>query len=853
MSRSSIVPANAERAARAREIRAQRDFVDQLSRNPATVGGNIEVIARLITETCAALLDVERTGVWLFAEAETELRCFDQYNLSTGQHSSGAVIYEHELREEFQALKSSLYVDAGDPYRDPRTAGYVERYLEVNGITSMLDLVIRFGGKNLGTLCFEHVGKPHTWEQHEIDFGCMVASQLSILLERREGQRTERARLEMQERLRATQELTALKSRFLANISHEFRTPLTLLLGPVDDLISSERSPPSEWQKDQLLLVRRNAHRLLKLVNALLDFVRVEAGRAQAAFEPTDLAALTRDLAGLFGDAAERAGLTLRVESDPLPEPVWVDREMWEKIVQNLLSNALKYTLSGEIRVTLSAAKDGVVLVVRDTGVGIPGEALPHVFERFYRVPEARGRTMEGAGIGLALVKELVELHGGTIRAESTPGSGSTFRVAIPRGHDHLPRELVRTRLGAARQLAPCAPSAIVEEVLGWLPERAPPEEHAPERAAGEAPRARILVADDNADMRAYLVRLLADRYDVKAVADGREALAEARARPPDLVLCDVMMPMLDGIALLRALRADPVTTTVPVVLVSARAGDEAAVEALVVGADDYLSKPFSARELLARVSTHLALARARREAAEAALQDAFLGIAGHELRTPLTTLKLRVQVARQKLAAARPAEAAQQLAQLGRSIARMDHLVGELLSVSAIKAGRLTLALERCDLAAVCRDAAQAEEAALGRAATLDLPEGAVIGTGDRERLTEVVEHLLSNALRYSPRGRPVTLSLRRQGEDAVIAVRDEGPGIPAHEVPLVFERFHRVPGISVQVGSRVGLGLGLFIAKALVEQHGGRIDVDTKPGGPTTFVVTLPWRATGALPNGA
>jgi signal transduction histidine kinase len=839
MAHSSVSPAG---EALRETIRRERELLDELSRNPATTGDDLAAVARLITERGARLLGVERTGIWLFAEDETELRCIDQYNLSTGAHSSGAVIYEHELRDEFHALKTSLYVDASEPYTDPRTAGYVDRYLSVNGITSMLDVVIRFGGKNLGTLCFEHVGEPHVWQDHEIDFGMLVGSQLSLLLERRARAETEVERREMHERLLASQEFAALKSRFLANVSHEFRTPLTLLLGPVDDLLGSEADAPTAWQKEQLAVVRRSALRLLKLVDALLDFVRLEGSGVTPVFEPVALDDLTRELCALFGSAAAKVGLSLRVDCEKLPAPAWVDRDMWEKIVHNLLSNALKYTLAGVITVTLRGAGDRAALEVKDTGVGIPEEALPHLFERFYRVPNTRGRTMEGAGIGLALVKELVELHEGTLHVESAPGVGSTFRVEIPREPARAAQQAPGARAPARR-----GPSPLVEEAFDFVRNTAPPPcAPRPGLAAQSkddpARHARILVADDNADMRAYLTRLLAKDYDVVAVGDGAAALREARASPPDLVLSDVMMPELDGLGLLRALRAGADTRTLPVVLVSARAGDEAAVEALGVGADDYLCKPFSARELLARVATHLALARARREAAESELKDVFLGIAGHELRTPLTTLKLRVQLARQKLAAARPDEAAAQLDQVHRAIARMERLASTMLEVSAIKAGRVTLAKERCDLATICRAAAAEQELAIDREVTLDLPADPVSAVVDRERVAEVIAHLLSNALKYSPRDRPVTLSLRARGGEAVITVQDRGPGIAAAELPHIFDRFYRVPEIDVQVGSRIGLGLGLFVARALVEQHGGEIVVETSPREGSTFVVTLP-----------
>src|SRR6185503_19540130 len=248
-------------------------------------------------------------------------------------------------------------------------------------------------------------------------------------------------------------EIDRAKTAFFSNVSHEFRTPLTLLLGPTEDALAS---PDQALRGEALESVHRNALRLLKLVNALLDFSRLEAGRMEAAYEPVDLRALTRDLASGFRSAVERAGLAFRLESDELAEPAYVDRGMWEKIVLNLLSNAFKFTFQGEISVTLRQRADHYELAVRDTGVGIPENERPHVFERFRRVEGVRARTHEGSGIGLALVQELARMHGGEASVTSAPGQGSTFSVSIPRGSAHLPAERIR-----APQEAPSVPLAV--------------------------------------------------------------------------------------------------------------------------------------------------------------------------------------------------------------------------------------------------------------------------------------------------------------------------------------------------------------------------------------------------------
>ncbi len=425
-------------------------------------------------------------------------------------------------------------------------------------------------------------------------------------------------------RTRELAEIDRAKTIFFSNVSHELRTPLTLMLGPIEDAVRDAATP--SHVRTELLLAHRNSMRLLKLVNSLLDFSRIEAGRLDATFEPTDLPTLTRDLASCFGTAFERAGLHFVVDCQPLPEPVYVDRDLWEKIVLNLLSNAFKFTLDGSVSVRIHADTPYAVLEIVDTGVGISAQELPRLFERFHRVDNARARAYEGTGIGLALVLELVTIHGGTIEASSTEGLGTTFKVRLPMGRAHLAAERVKDS-GPTAVMGTRA-QAFVDEALRWLPDEISQSSPSSVMSSGDetlstVPRinetggARILLADDNSDMRDYLRRLLERHYIVISVPDGIEALDAIRAQRPDLVLSDVMMPRLDGFGLLKALRAEPRTATIPVILLSARAGEEATIEGFDAGADDYLVKPFSARELLARVSSTLALSWARRTVVE--------------------------------------------------------------------------------------------------------------------------------------------------------------------------------------------------------------------------------------------
>ena len=416
-------------------------------------------------------------------------------------------------------------------------------------------------------------------------------------------------------------ELDRAKTVFFSNISHEFRTPITLMLGPVQELLgqtdgkagASELPPES---RELLTIVHRNGLRLQKMVNALLDFSRLEAGRIQASFEPTDLSRLTRDLASGFRSTIERGGLRYEVLCDPLPEPVYVDFDMWEKIVLNLISNAFKFSFEGRIHVRLRAQGEHAVLTVSDTGVGVAESELPRLFERFHRIEGSRARTHEGSGIGLALVQELVRLHHGEIAATSEIGKGTTFSIAIPFGKEHLAsssiREPATVKADDVRPRPANQSKIFADEMAEWLPEHpgAATAAATTAKAGGRDSEIRILVADDNSDMREYVARLIGARWTVETVSDGVAALESIRNRPPTLMVTDVMMPRMDGFALLREIRKDPATRRIPVVMLSARAGEESRIEGLEAGADDYIVKPFTARELIARIAARLDLHR---------------------------------------------------------------------------------------------------------------------------------------------------------------------------------------------------------------------------------------------------
>jgi len=437
----------------------------------------------------------------------------------------------------------------------------------------------------------------------------LVGGQVGALLQSAQAYEDERRRVQ------ELAELDKAKTAFFSNVSHEFRTTLTLLLGPLEEALASPETPPKV--RETLLVSHRNGLRLLRLVNTLLDFSRIEAGRAEAAFEETDIGALTADLASNFRSICQQAGLLLDVHSMG-GATAFVDPQMWEKIVLNLISNAFKFTMEGGIRVVVESSGNELMLRISDTGSGISADDLPRVFDRFYRTSGTRGRSFEGTGIGLAFVKELVAIHGGRIEAESGLGIGSTFTVTLPLGSDHLPPERIIRTSNAAPGSSQI--TTFLEEASQWL---RPEGEHDLRESSRpfvpgvlRSDRPVILLADDNADMRSYVERLLSDRYEVVVVRDGEAAVETLSSVTFDLALLDVMMPMRDGFDVLAHVRSIEALRPLPVILLSARAGEEARIEGLCAGADDYLVKPFDARELVARIDGAIRLSRERRQAA---------------------------------------------------------------------------------------------------------------------------------------------------------------------------------------------------------------------------------------------
>jgi PAS domain S-box-containing protein len=583
--------------------------------------------AESVEESCQRLcgvltqypLDVPFASLYLINKATHEARCVARTDAATAPQLPSSLSLANSAWHVSELLRTEAAQELPDL---PSLGIHIPAGPWPDTVTRALLLPLQDAGREgLAGFVIAGISPRRPIDEAYRSFMTLVAGQSATTIADAQALEAQRQRAE------ALAEIDRAKTAFFSNVSHEFRTPLTLMLGPVEESIADTRVPREI--RERLQLAQRNSTRLLKLVNSLLDFSRFEAGRVQAYYEATNLAVLTGDLASTFRSAIERAGLRFEVQCDELDMPVYVDREMWEKIVLNLLSNAFKFTLEGSIRIRLRGERTAAVLEVADSGVGIAANELPRLFERFHRIEGTRARTHEGSGIGLALVNELVKMHAAAIEVSSVPGEGTTFRISLPFGTAHLPADRVKAAQRGTLQIR--SAQTFVQEAMRWLPEAAnegtsslpaPSDAGAtpPDRRFAATFGSRLVVADDNSDMRAYLHGLLTPAYAVELVADGEQALATARRQRPDLILADVMMPQLDGFGLIASVRNDEALRSIPIVLLSARAGEEARIEGLDAGADDYLTKPFSARELVTRIGALLELGHMRRRA-EAALR----------------------------------------------------------------------------------------------------------------------------------------------------------------------------------------------------------------------------------------
>jgi signal transduction histidine kinase len=714
------------------------------------------------------------------------------------------------------------------------------------------------------------------------------------------------------QRRRALERLDEDKSRFTANVHHELRTPLTLMLAPLEAMLGGDFGELSGLQRSYLATMHTNGLRLLKLINNLLDLAKVESGQLRVTRRRVRVGEIVEGLVAGARPLAERKGVALGTRGlAELPE-LCVDPDALEKVVVNLVGNALKFTeAGGRIEVSgVPAGQGGVRLVVADTGCGIPPEELERIFDRFAQVDGSSTRRYEGTGIGLSLARELVLLHGGRIWAESEgPGRGTRMLVELPAGEpDAEPLEEALEAPAAARAPAGRGIAAVEAELaLDAAPGdarlvelRHHVDRHAaeaePEAARDDGEAAEILVCEDNPDMRRLLVHLLGREFRVRAAANGREGLELARASAPAVIVTDVMMPEMSGTELCRAVKGDPATAGIPVVLVTSKAERDMKIQGLELGADDYVTKPFHPRELLARVR---GLARLRRLQEEAALRNRQLeralaelretgvrlvqterlaavgelaaGIA-HEANNPINFASnalrelarrvgdlgafaervsridwgdpaaLRASAAglaklREELGIDELAESVAELVEIaGEGLERTQRLVGDLRDFAAPgEAARRPTDLRRGLASSV-----QLVRHALRQARIelqLDLDPELPAVEADPRALNQVFLNLLKNAAEaLEGRGGTVWVSARREGDAVWVEIRDDGPGIDPEELPRIFEPFH-----TTKAAGR-GTGLGLAISRRIVSEHGGTLEVESSPGAGARFRVRLP-----------
>lgn len=698
-------------------------------------------------------------------------------------------------------------------------------------------------------------------------FLTLVAGQISTAIDNALVLQEERSR--MQKLL----ELDKAKTDFFSNVSHEFRTPLTLMLGPLEKTLSQSNTSLSETDREELTTVYTNSLRLFKLVNTLLDFSRIEARRMQATFQATDLCLVTSEIVAAFDTAATEAGLKYNISCRPMSEDIYVDSELWEKIVFNLISNALKFTFEGSISIELSETDTDAKLYVRDTGIGIPKHALPRLFTRFYRVENSRSRTYEGSGIGLALVKELVDLHHGTIEVESEEGKGTTFTVSIPKGTSHLEKGSIvnqRDTVSFSRMK-----EAYLSEAHLWN-KPYPDLEVSTDEVVSVSRNDKdgyLLIVDDNPDMRKYLYRLLSPYWSIKTVADGIQAMVEARNEPPALILSDVMMPKMNGFDLLAEVRKDSGLKNTPVILLSARIEEDATIEGLEKGANDYLHKPFSARVLIARVKTQLELRRTKREiyvqkelneqleklVAERTKElqrsnedlEQFAYAASHDLKEPARKVAAFGGRLMDELGEKLTEKGKLYIQKIESASQRMSSLIDGLLHYSSLNS--LNNEEHIVNLNKIFQSIESDLELVIQEKGAKIVYENLPAVEGSPILLHQLFYNLVNNSVKFSQKGMPPYVKVTSErldtnaklkeglpanNEYVLIRLQDNGIGFDQADGARLFKTFTRLNPKDQYEGT----GLGLAICKRIVGRHRGIIRAEGKKNAGAVFDVILP-----------
>ena len=675
---------------------------------------------------------------------------------------------------------------------------------------------------------------------------------------REEKDKVEQAKSVIEEQAEQLREMDGVKMRFFGNISHEFRTPLTLNIGPLENALTGLYGPVPETLKKQLNIMLRNARRLLRLINQLLDISKLESGRMELAPKRIDLVQFIEGVVLSFTGFTEKNDIELRFSAVSEQLPATFDPEAMEKVFFNLLSNAVKFTpQGGSIDVTVDVVEDGrcAEIRVRDSGEGIPEAELPYIFDRFRQAEGSRSTVQQGTGIGLALVKELVELHEGRVGVSSVRGAYTEFRIELPVGEprDELLSD-AEAELGYVVSQGPMVELAVFDEDSGQ-----DADAMAGDGAVGTAmmsDRATILVADDNPDIRQYMISCLQGIYNVVAATDGRDAFEKAQRVRPDLIISDVVMPHMSGYELCRAVRSDEDIKATPIIMVTSKAEVEDKIEGLEAGADDYLPKPFNADELFARVGNLLTLRLQQKELKNlnevlkdtnvelleaSELKSQLLRIAAHDLKNPLNNIREFANLIREEIDP--DTEVGEMLGLIQNSSNKMLELISHILESEALESGQLEIDRAPVDLAELARSVVEENErqaARKGQEVILELAdEDPLVVLGSEEWLLEAMENLLSNAIKYSPVDETIRVSVRRSGDQVEFEVRDRGPGLSEEDMELLFQKFQRLS--ARPTGGESSTGLGLSIVKQIVELHDGIVRVESELGAGSAFIIQI------------
>jgi signal transduction histidine kinase len=672
----------------------------------------------------------------------------------------------------------------------------------------------------------------------------------NVALEDRVAERTQalsEANSKLEQSLLRQQELDRLKSEFFDNVSHELRTPLTLMLLTLESLEKrAEGLPPVVHQ--HVSTMERSATRLLRLINNLLDLAQLESGKARLRYQPLELHGFLSSVLPPFFTMAERQGVWLKLEGEAVT-PIQVDHERIDIVFQNLLSNALKFTQKGGVTVRVREDATDVYVEVADTGQGISAQDVAVIFDRFAQADNSGTRRFGGTGIGLALVKETLELHSGGITVTSELGRGSTFHVRLPKGTAHIREDLRERRrtentpVRRERRTSGAFPAIETGGPAGTVSSSAPARDHAGPRP--DAPR--VLVVEDDAEIRRFITGLLSQHYQVLEAVNGEEGRQRALTERPHLIVSDVMMPVLSGLQLLVALRADSRTVDIPIILLTARQEVSAKVEALGTGANDYLGKPFSPRELLARIETQLRLREAAVRAAEnerlAAIGLLTSGFA-HEVRNPLNGLMNALQPLKDMMAGVTSdAEVGKAMLEVVEECGqRIRHLAESLLTFTRTHEAPVALSLD----------------ASLDSTLSVlawKVPSGVTVERayqcgepvlGDPGTLNQVWLNLLDNALRAVGERGVVKVATVCRGDEAIVTITDNGVGIRKEDMERLFQPF-----FSTRAAGE-GTGLGLALSRRIILRHGGQISLSSTPGEGTQVEVRLPLRPPSTFVGG-